>query len=573
MDIETTMDKKIEIKGDDLEQKHIYAYGIGHVLNDIVSACWFNFLSYYLIEVRCIDSGSAGIILLVAQITDAVSTPIVGILSDKTDTRWGKRTPWYIIGTIFNVVGYTMIWEKCFFCGEGAEKSDRLEFIYYLIFPPIMQMGWAAVQVAHMALLPCITLNDKNKDKMSRIRTGFTFISQLIALVLSVFFFWLISDRLLPYRLLSYSVQLVGLVSTLIFLYYCREVTLSKNIPKYHEEIKNIYFAERKRTEAIKTEYDYSLKGDKLSPTNSPSQTPIDKTEKNALKLKLEKKDDEVTVETESKQTETPMHDENENAELLNKPLEPIVVIKPQIKINWLYWMRRFDFWVYLVIYTFVRLSINITSTMIPFYMYLVLGYSTKDHKGTRFEIAVALVISTCGSVFNSIYFQKYLEGKLPGENRKIVMLIAFIMVSIGCLPIFFLTKEFRVLIFFLCFFLGWGFSLGLSSASYLINDVVGSKGSKGAFVYGVYSFCDKLSCGIVLAIFLPFAKSDNYHFLEWLMPTFPPLTMIFALLVIYFIKVKKDEPVIDPDEENIANFSISHITKDNKFTFITPIS
>ena len=56
-------------------------------------------------------------------------------------------------------------------------------------------------------------------------------------------------------------------------------------------------------------------------------------------------------------------------------------------------------------------------------------------------------------------------------------------------------------------------------------------------------------------------------------MPTFPPLTMIFALLVIYFIKVKKDEPVIDPDEENIANFSISHITKDNKFTFITPIS
>ena len=60
-------EKKIKVKGDDLTRKHIYAYGIGHVLNDIVSACWFNFLSYYLIQVRCIDSLHAGIILLVAR--------------------------------------------------------------------------------------------------------------------------------------------------------------------------------------------------------------------------------------------------------------------------------------------------------------------------------------------------------------------------------------------------------------------------------------------------------------------------------------------------------------------------
>ena len=81
------------LKCDDLLQLNIFAYGVGHVLNDIVAACWFNFLPYYLIQVRNINSITAGIILLIAQITDAVATPIVGILSDKTSTKCGKRTP------------------------------------------------------------------------------------------------------------------------------------------------------------------------------------------------------------------------------------------------------------------------------------------------------------------------------------------------------------------------------------------------------------------------------------------------------------------------------------------------
>jgi len=240
------MFEKIVVKGDDLSKKHIYAYGIGHVLNDLYSACWFNFFSYYLIQIRKVGETNAGIILLIGQITDALVTPFVGILSDKTNTSIGQRTPWYIGGTILNLIGYTMLWEKCFFCGDDDAK---LEFVWYVIFPPIMQMGWAAVQVSHMALLPCISLNRKNKDNMSRIRTGFTFISQLIALGLSFLIFFFINDRLLQYRILSYSVQFIGIIFTVIFLYYCREVPLSKNIENYYADMKNNLLGNLKKKE------------------------------------------------------------------------------------------------------------------------------------------------------------------------------------------------------------------------------------------------------------------------------------------------------------------------------------
>ena len=38
--------------------------------------------------------------MLSGQIADALTTPLVGLLSDKTETRIGKRMPWYIFGTI-----------------------------------------------------------------------------------------------------------------------------------------------------------------------------------------------------------------------------------------------------------------------------------------------------------------------------------------------------------------------------------------------------------------------------------------------------------------------------------------
>jgi Na+/melibiose symporter-like transporter len=55
---------------------------------------------FFVKEVVKLDSEIAGFVMLSGQIADGIMTPIVGILSDKFDTRCGKRTPWYIFGTL-----------------------------------------------------------------------------------------------------------------------------------------------------------------------------------------------------------------------------------------------------------------------------------------------------------------------------------------------------------------------------------------------------------------------------------------------------------------------------------------
>lgn len=50
-----------------------------------------------------VETDAAASALLAGQICDGIATPIVGLLSDKFDTKIGKRKPWYIVGVILVV--------------------------------------------------------------------------------------------------------------------------------------------------------------------------------------------------------------------------------------------------------------------------------------------------------------------------------------------------------------------------------------------------------------------------------------------------------------------------------------
>ena len=66
------------------------SYGVGHVLNDLVASCWFSYLLVFLRTVLLFRSTQAGLLLLIGQISDGLATPVVGLLSDRTQSRFGK---------------------------------------------------------------------------------------------------------------------------------------------------------------------------------------------------------------------------------------------------------------------------------------------------------------------------------------------------------------------------------------------------------------------------------------------------------------------------------------------------
>jgi Na+/melibiose symporter-like transporter len=81
-------------------QKLSFAEKAGYSCGD--SAANFVFMTMVLFQLNFytdvfgLTAGAAAMILLVPRLWDAVADPIVGILADRTDTRWGKFRPWIL---------------------------------------------------------------------------------------------------------------------------------------------------------------------------------------------------------------------------------------------------------------------------------------------------------------------------------------------------------------------------------------------------------------------------------------------------------------------------------------------
>ena len=69
-------------------------------MNDLAAAIWFHYSAYYFKNAVKLDPSTVATSSLAGQLSDGLMSPIAGILADKFNTRIGKRTPWYIFGSI-----------------------------------------------------------------------------------------------------------------------------------------------------------------------------------------------------------------------------------------------------------------------------------------------------------------------------------------------------------------------------------------------------------------------------------------------------------------------------------------
>ena len=71
-------------------------YGTGHILNDMCASMWFTYMLLFFHNVIQLSNTNAGLIVLIGQIADGISTVLVGVLSDIDYNIWiyikyGKR--------------------------------------------------------------------------------------------------------------------------------------------------------------------------------------------------------------------------------------------------------------------------------------------------------------------------------------------------------------------------------------------------------------------------------------------------------------------------------------------------
>ena len=77
--------------------------------------------------------------------------------------------------------------------------------------------------------------------------------------------------------------------------------------------------------------------------------------------------------------------------------------------------------------------------------------------------------------------------------------------------------------------------AISLNTGITLISDVIGLRGSSGAFVFGFYSFLDKISTGIVIFAFTEIErfKEKDLEYIRWVSVIVPAVSCVFAWLLV----------------------------------------
>ena len=149
----------------ELSQK--FAHGVGHVLNDLVANTWFSYLLVFMNKVAGLTSGDTGLVLLLGQATDAVCTPFIGYLNDRTVCKYGRRKLWHLIGAVCVCATFPLIFNRCLGC---TDASSKVKLGYYYAFAAVFQFGWGCMQLSHLSLIPEIAKRCSERVELNAIR-------------------------------------------------------------------------------------------------------------------------------------------------------------------------------------------------------------------------------------------------------------------------------------------------------------------------------------------------------------------------------------------------------------------
>jgi GPH family glycoside/pentoside/hexuronide:cation symporter len=152
---------------------------IGYGFGDAASSMFWKLFSMYLMffytDIFGIPAAVVGTMFLVTRIWDAAFDPFVGILADRTETRWGKFRPYLLWMMVpFGIIGVIT------FTTPSLGLTGKI--IYAYITYSVMMMIYSMINVPYASLLGVMSADGKERTTLATYRFIFAFGGSLLVL-------------------------------------------------------------------------------------------------------------------------------------------------------------------------------------------------------------------------------------------------------------------------------------------------------------------------------------------------------------------------------------------------------
>ena len=152
---------------------------IGYGFGDMSSSMFWKIFSYYLpffySNIFGLRLDQVGVLLVVTRIWDAVSDPMMGVIADRTRTKWGKYRPYLLLMALpFAISGIF------FFTTPAVSSTMKLVWAYVTYI--MMMTVYTGINVPYGAMLGVMTDDSDTKTVLSSFRMFFAYGGSFIAL-------------------------------------------------------------------------------------------------------------------------------------------------------------------------------------------------------------------------------------------------------------------------------------------------------------------------------------------------------------------------------------------------------
>ncbi len=109
------------------------------------------YFTIFLTDVVNISLKQAGIVVMIATVWDAVTDPVMGIITDRTRSKYGKHRRYLLWGIPFLLISYSLLWNSF---GINGEENPKGAMLYYVLIYMLYKTAYTIISVPHTAMLP-----------------------------------------------------------------------------------------------------------------------------------------------------------------------------------------------------------------------------------------------------------------------------------------------------------------------------------------------------------------------------------------------------------------------------------
>ena len=131
-----------------IQVKEKFFYASGAVANGVKTDAFTFFLLFFYSNVIGLSPGLASLAIFIALMVDAFTDPLMGVISDRTRHRFGRRHPYFLLGMIPMGLSYFML----FSIQTSWELSQQYLFLWMLTFTMLTRLGMTIFEVPHRSL-------------------------------------------------------------------------------------------------------------------------------------------------------------------------------------------------------------------------------------------------------------------------------------------------------------------------------------------------------------------------------------------------------------------------------------